>query len=239
MATDKRIPKQNITYPAPAIFAAGSVDEAFLAESPDARPSSADLSSYGKVKSFYSSASLLAPKEAEEVPVIDPEDPDLPKPPITPELSFFDVPSLVDIESITFEESPDPLTGISKYNAIIKIRNSSKNKSAVSGVDARIYNPNSPNAYNFSTTTAASGSSSSTVVPKTTWYNAQSKCNPFSGVYVSSPSIVGTAQYQADGKDVPADSTSGPSSARIKSVWRKTFSEALEAAKNSSCEIPV
>lgn len=219
MATDKRIPKQNITHSAPALFAIGSIDETFLAESPDAKPSSSSLSEYGKINFFATSD--FRTREEEELA----------------DLENADVPSLSDIESIVFEEYADSLTGVSKYNAIIKIRNSSKNKNTVSGVDARIYNPNSANAYNFSVDTGASGSSASTIVPKITWYNAKSTCNKFSGFYGSSPTIVGTAQYQSDGKDVPADSTSGPSNARIKSVWRKTSAEALAAAKNSECEL--
>lgn len=232
MATSKRIPKQNITHPSPAIFAAGSIDETFLINSPDAISSNVDLSSYGIAGSFLTSASLMGLPTVPISSVVEEEKK------ILPEI-IGDVPNLVDIESVTFEEYPDPLTGVSKYNAIIKIRNSSKNKASISGVDARIYNPNSVKTYSFTPTVVASGSVQSPIITTTTWYNAQSKCNPFSGVYGSVPAIVGTAQYQADGSDVPADSTSGPYSARIKSVWRKTSAEALEAAKNSSCEIAV
>lgn len=231
MATNKRIPKQNITHSAPIIYAAGSIDEVFLANSPDAIGSEEEGFNYGGAGSFRASASLSG-----ALPFA-PEDPNAPEVPILPEIQYPDVPSLSDIESITYEEYPDPLTGIAKYNAIIKIRNSSRNKSNVSGVDARIYNPSAPTTYTFTATSTASGSSASTIVPKITWYNAKSTCNNFSGTYGSSPTIVGTAQYQSDGKDVPADSTSGPSNARIKSVWRKTSAEALIAAKNSECEL--
>lgn len=48
---------------------------------------------------------------------------------------------LTDIENITYE-SYLGTTGELKYRAILKIRNSSKNKEDVIGVDARIYNPN-------------------------------------------------------------------------------------------------
>lgn len=233
MATDKRIPKQNITYTAPAVYSVGSIDDVFLSNSPDAIGFTEDGLNYGNAGSFLATASLTSP-----IPFA-PEDPNAPVIPIVPEIQYSDVPSLSDIESITYEEYSDPLTGIAKYNAIIKIRNSSKSKSNVSGVDARIYNPSAPNTYIFTATNTASGSNQSTIVPKITWYNAESRCNSFSGVYGSVPSIVGTAQYQSDGKDVPPDSTSGSSSARIKSVWRKTSNEALEAAKNSNCEIPV
>lgn len=228
--SNNRIPKQNITYSAPSTYKAGSIDEVFLENSPDAigiKKDTGNSLAYGSSGSFLVAATAAATKTIitpKPVVVIDPG-------------PGADVPSLADIESIVFEEYPDALTGISKYNAIIKIRNSSKNKSNISGVDARIYNPNSNNQYTFTTATVASGSTVSTVVAKTTWYHAQSKCNPLDGSYGDEPYIVGNAQYQADGKDVPADSTSGPTSARIKSVWRKTSAEALEAAKQASCEL--
>jgi hypothetical protein len=48
-----------------------------------------------------------------------------------------DVPSLSDIESVTFEQYKNK-EGVTKIKAFIKIRNSSKNKRNVKGVDARI-----------------------------------------------------------------------------------------------------
>lgn len=232
VSQNNRVPRQNITYPSPSFFIDGSIDSVFLENSPDAIKINQGLSGYNLTGSFVASAkSGTDPLGTASLTTVQ-IDPNL----ISPQVNI-DVPDLADIESITFEEYPDSITGIAKYNAVIKIRNSSKNKSNISGVDARIYNPNSPNTYTFTTTTTATGSSASTVVSKTTWYNATSKCNPFSGVYGSQPTIVATAQYQSDGKDVPADSISGPYSARIKSVWRKTSDEALEAAKNSACEL--
>lgn len=53
-----------------------------------------------------------------------------------------DTVDLTDIESITYEEYYDSLTKLIKYKAILKIRNSSINKTKVQGVDARVYNPN-------------------------------------------------------------------------------------------------
>jgi hypothetical protein len=47
-----------------------------------------------------------------------------------------DVPQLSDIEDIKYF---DPVSKIEKLKAIIKIRNSSKNKENIAGVDARIY----------------------------------------------------------------------------------------------------
>lgn len=46
-----------------------------------------------------------------------------------------------DIESITYEEYQDASTKITKYRAVIKIRNGSTNSQNVEGVDARLYNP--------------------------------------------------------------------------------------------------
>ena len=52
-----------------------------------------------------------------------------------------DVPDLSDIESITYTKYFDPVTKVEKAKAVIKIRNSSKNKENIAGVDARIYQP--------------------------------------------------------------------------------------------------
>ena len=53
-----------------------------------------------------------------------------------------DTVDLTDIESITYEQYYDSVSKLIKYKAIIKIRNSSVNKTDIQGVDARIYNPN-------------------------------------------------------------------------------------------------
>ena len=52
-----------------------------------------------------------------------------------------DVPQLSDIENVEYIKYFDPVTKVEKVKAIIKIRNSSKNKSNIAGVDARIYQP--------------------------------------------------------------------------------------------------
>jgi hypothetical protein len=170
-----------------------------------------------------------------------------PSGPTGPTFPIPDVPGLSDIESITYEEYPDS-TGVMKYRAILKIRNSSVNKDNVAGVDARIYNPNSTRSYVFgsgsasTTTTGPSGPTGPTApvspfVSNATWYNAKSVCDPVGGAYGSLPYTAGTAQYREDGVGVPSDSISGPTRARIKSVWRKTEEEALEAALNPACGI--
>jgi hypothetical protein len=48
---------------------------------------------------------------------------------------------LTDIENITYTKYYDSVTKATKYKAVIKIRNSSLDKSNVLGVDARLYNP--------------------------------------------------------------------------------------------------
>jgi hypothetical protein len=60
----------------------------------------------------------------------DPEDPDLP-----------DVPNLTDIELFSSTKYYDPVTKVEKAKIVIKVTNTSKNKTNVEGVDARIYNP--------------------------------------------------------------------------------------------------
>lgn len=52
-----------------------------------------------------------------------------------------EVAQLSDIEDIQYIKYFDPVSKIEKVKAIIKIRNSSKNKKDVAGVDARIYQP--------------------------------------------------------------------------------------------------
>jgi hypothetical protein len=52
-----------------------------------------------------------------------------------------DVPQLSDIEDVQFTKYFDPVSKIEKAKAVIKIRNSSKNKDKIAGVDARLYQP--------------------------------------------------------------------------------------------------
>lgn len=54
---------------------------------------------------------------------------------------FSDVPQLSDIEDVQYTKYFDPVTKVEKAKAVIKIRNSSKNKKNIAGVDARIYQP--------------------------------------------------------------------------------------------------
>jgi hypothetical protein len=58
----------------------------------------------------------------------------------TPE-DLLDIPELSDIESITYEPYYDIATKVQKVRAILRVRNSSQNKTNVDGVDVRISNP--------------------------------------------------------------------------------------------------
>lgn len=143
-----------------------------------------------------------------------------------------DVPSLADIESVEFEEYADPLTGIAKYKAILKIRNSSVEKNNISGVDARIYSVSGSVPYVIQNGTATSGIDtpvSPTFVSNVTWYQATGRYNPFSGTIVSNASVASNASYPADGSGVPSDSSSGSSTVRTRTAWRKTETEAIDA----------
>jgi hypothetical protein len=53
-----------------------------------------------------------------------------------------DIVDLTDIENISYEQYYDQVSKLVKYKVVIKVRNSSFKKNNVSGVDARVYNPN-------------------------------------------------------------------------------------------------
>ena len=57
-------------------------------------------------------------------------------------LQNFDTVGLTDIENISYEQYYDQVSKLVKYKAILKIRNTASDKNNVSGVDARVYNPN-------------------------------------------------------------------------------------------------
>ena len=73
---------------------------------------------------------------------------------------------MTDIESVTFQEYLDASTGITKYNAIVKIRNTSETAADVVGVDARLYDA-ATSSYVIAPTTDANNSisASSQAVP--------------------------------------------------------------------------
>lgn len=233
--TPKRVPKQAIVKDAPIILSKGHPDLTFLGDALET-DAAKFLSTRYLSGSFNGSAGSSSRGSSTGATGASG--------PTGPDIVFIppDVPSLSDIESITYEEYPDA-TGVMKYRAILKIRNSSLNKDNISGVDARIYNPNATRNYLFGAGAASTTTAPTTVVPTSsfvatvTWHNAKSVCDPVNGVYGDDPYVDGTSQYREDGSGVPADSISGPSRARIKSVWRKTEEEALAAAKNAACEI--
>lgn len=228
----KRISEQEIVKPSPLIISADSLDAVFTKDNPNiikTGQTGLNLANYSSSSIFGSgaSAALLASANAPAVAGV--------KSPI--EIITPDVPNLADIEKIDFEEYPDPLTGVAKYKVIIKMRNNSREKSNVIGVDARIANPNGSVSYSLGTGTASAGSSGTKVssfISNVTWYNAESSYDPFGGYILSSPAIVANAQYPSDGSTVPADSTTGPARNRVKSAWRKTQAEALAAVDLTS-----
>lgn len=236
--TPKRVPKQAIVKDAPIILSKGHPDLTFLGDALET-----DAAKF--LSSRYLNGSFAGSNSGNDgggaTGPTGPSGPSGPTGPTGPEVRA-DVPSLSDIESITYEEYPDS-TGVMKYRAVLKIRNSSLNKDNVAGIDARIYNPNATRNYIFGAGSASEVTESSVVVPPSpfvanvTWHNAKSICDPIGGIYGSAPYIAGTAQYREDGNGVPSDSVSGSTRARIKSVWRKTEAEALVAAENAACEI--
>ena len=66
---------------------------------------------------------------------------------------MLDIPSLSDIESVTYEPYYDTVAKVQKMRALIKIRNSSQNPTNIAGVDARIFNPSTVVPIVSSTTT--------------------------------------------------------------------------------------
>jgi len=63
-----------------------------------------------------------------------------PKPEVVP-IELPDVPNLTDIELFSSTKYYDPVTKVEKAKIVIKITNTSKDKSNIEGVDARVYNP--------------------------------------------------------------------------------------------------
>ena len=62
------------------------------------------------------------------------------KPEVVP-IDLPDVPNLTDIQLFSSTKYYDPVTKVEKAKLVIKVTNTSKDKSNIGGVDARIYNP--------------------------------------------------------------------------------------------------
>jgi len=232
----KRVSKQEIVKPAPLVLGKKTADAVFTKDNSDIvfTDEYGNVIPNAQIGAFGSSGGGG----------LGPSGPGVtgPSGPTGPDVFVPDVPSLSDIESIAFEEYADT-NGVGKYKAVIKIRNSSREKANVLGVDARIYNPKGSVQYTFGSgnassgatgatgATGASGPSGSNYINNTTWYQAKSVYNPFSGIIYSAASIISNAQYLADGSNVPKDSVTGiSSSTREKIAWRKTEAEAIAAA---------
>lgn len=216
----KRISKQEVVQGAPIVISKDNPDAMFLKDNPNVvfKEGSKFLTSTYTAGAF--DVSLNNPTVS---------DPSLTIPTVPPIIAL-DVPNLADIEKVDFEEYYDAVSGLSKFKAIVKIRNTSSNKKDVIGVDARIYNPNGASNYTFTTQTASTASAVSNYVSNVTWYEAKTVYDPFEGTIITATAVVSNAQYPSDGTGVPADSVTGPAKYRTKIAWRKTEQEAIDAA---------
>ena len=158
MKSDKsknRIPSKNITPGTPIILQKDSPDLIFL------NPKNVIIKDgSGFVYDRFSGGINIGGPGDGDTGGEDGEDTDNPLP-------FVDTVDMSDIESITFEEYIDPTTKITKYNAIIKIRNGSVNASSVVGVDARIYDSSS-SSYTASTASNSNSNSPTFITPTPT-----------------------------------------------------------------------
>jgi len=129
----KRVPKSSIVSTTKRVLPAGHPDLVWydpneviiVGEESEYKVSGTGVSAF----SALLSGSLTSGSKIAEPKVKDPEE------------EPSDVPQLSDIESVEYVKYFDPVSKIEKAKAIIKIRNSSKNKDNVAGVDARIYQP--------------------------------------------------------------------------------------------------
>lgn len=130
MANNKspnRIPSKKITKGTPVILDKNSRDLLWLRAN---EVITKDSTGYSYSKYLGGASAGLGGEGSEVQPI--PGDGEF-------KLPVVDTVDMTDIESITFEEYVDPSSKITKYNAIIKIRNGSTNASSVVGVDARVY----------------------------------------------------------------------------------------------------
>ena len=225
----KRVSKQQIVKPAPIVLSTQNPDAIFVKDNPEVvfTNITGNMLQQAQIGAFN-----IAGSNDSVLPIINPAV--APKAPAVPELVTPDVPDISDIESISYEEYADA-NGVAKYKAVIKIRNSSEEKTAVAGVDARVYNPNGSNQYNLGSGSASSGSSVkivSSFISNATWYKATATYDSFAGSVYSAATISANDQYPSDGSTVPADSNFGISTKlRTVEAWRKTQSEALAAVE--------
>lgn len=133
--TPKRVPQSNVVQGTLPVLNENNPDTFFL------KPNSFLKIKDGSVSydNYLTSASAISPISASR--------PDLnglisSSGNISVPVVKLDTVELTDIETITYEQYYDSVSKLVKYKAILKIRNSSINKTEVQGVDARIYNPN-------------------------------------------------------------------------------------------------
>lgn len=126
---DNRVPSQNVVNGSTISLPAGHRDLLFLRRGAATIGDAALLADSSYLDSFQN---LVSQDPSISDFIKGDEDEIFEKP---------DVPELTDIESVTYEQYYDAATKSAKYKVVVKIRNSSVNKTDVVGVDARIYNP--------------------------------------------------------------------------------------------------
>jgi hypothetical protein len=120
----KNIPSENVTRGFPIVLPANHPDLIWL--------NANEVIITEASEDFEYQASPFKPLDKSLV--VDPEGEEL-------EDDTIDKVDLTDIESVTYTKYYDSVTKATKYKAVVKVRNSSLDKSNVRGVDARLYDP--------------------------------------------------------------------------------------------------
>lgn len=152
-SADKRVNSNNLVNGEPVVLIPGHPDLPYLrpGQALIKNVSNLVIKSSSGALSGYSTAGATLPLLPGLDGVTDPEDPFKPFPdPVVvvkwgPKSEAYpivlaDTPDLSDIENITFSKYYDA-ANVLKVKAVIKIKNTSKQKDKVIGIDARVYNP--------------------------------------------------------------------------------------------------
>ena len=134
----KRVPKQNIVKGSKRVLPAGHPLLALY--DPSEVIIEGSVSEYDTLRRAFPAGSNFL-RSGSSDSVVEKPDQENEKEEEESKQELPDVPHLSDIESVQYIKYFDPVSKIEKAKAIIKIRNSSKNKSNVAGVDVRIYQP--------------------------------------------------------------------------------------------------
>jgi hypothetical protein len=81
------------------------------------------------------------------------------------------------------------------------------------------------------TTTTTAATTTTTAAPSVTYYQGNSVCNSASGCYTTLPNVSGPFTASS----IPSDTLTGPSTDRVKNVYRSTSGDALADAAQASC----